>query len=468
MDAITVRALADSDVQRIHETSLRVLQEVGIDVHHEKIHARLLDAGAIRGATNSRLLIPEGMVKDALAQCDRDIVLDSVRGEKYPMGTRGPVFFSSCVIDPFMLDYADGHRPPRLEDCATNARLVDALDAIAMPYKMDLDYSDASGELALLKSNFAFMSNMSKHYICAPHDVRGARIWMEMCEIMADGSLRDNRIVSAFVSPMAPLTFDPQLLEIIELLLSYGIMLVMLPCPQAGATSPFSIAGTVVDFNVENLATIVIAQTLSPGSALHYHNVAMSFNMKHGVSSLGGPEKVLCALAGVEMGRFYGLSSGCAGTGTDSVWNDIQNGAETMSQLLPAVTSGAKLINGIGSIGNGMGTCAEQILFDCDLIALAERLRNGICVDDAHLAFEAIKRVGPGGNFLMDDHTLRWLRSGEHFYEGSFERSGSTDTKRCVKENLHARILEILNEHTPAIPDHKLEALQAYVHEKCS
>jgi trimethylamine--corrinoid protein Co-methyltransferase len=463
--SIDIRVLSVAEAQQIHEASLHLLSNTGVDVCHEKIRAKLLAAGAREGRSSARVCIPAEMVRDALELCPRDIVLGSVRGDRYPMGA-GRRFYSSCVVDPFMLDYEQGKRPPRLADCGSNACLVDALDIITMPYKMDLDYNDATGHRALLESNLAFMANMTKHYICAPHSRVEARVWMEMSEIMAGSSLRENRIVSALVSPTSPLTFDRQFLELLDCLLPYDIMLIMLPCPQAGATSPFTIAGTVVDFNVENLATVVIAQTLHPGAALHYHNVAMGFDMRTGLSSLGGPEKALCAIAGADMGRFYNLSSGCAGTATDSVQYDFQNGAESMSQLLLAVASRANLITGIGSIGNGMGTSPEQILFDCDLIALATYLQTGVSVSTERLALDSFARVGPGGNFLEDQTTLKLLRSGEHFYAGSFEKSGSPEPKRSMYENLHERARRILEKHQPEAPAGRLEELQRYVRQQ--
>ncbi|MCX6030867.1 MAG: trimethylamine methyltransferase family protein [Chloroflexi bacterium] len=458
---LSAQVLSDSEACRIHELSLKILAEVGVDVCHETIRAQLLRAGALEGATNARVRLPAGLVTEALAHCPTEFVLHSVRGDTYRMAA-GNRFYSSCVVDPFMLDYRAGRRPPVLADCATNARLVDALDVIAMPYKMDLDYGDAVGRTVLLDSNLAFMSNMSKHYVCAPHDAEAARIWMDMSEIMAQASLWEKPIVSALISPTSPLTFDSQFLDLVAILLPYGIPLILLPCPQAGATSPFTLAGTVVGFNAENLAAITLIQTLRPGTPLHYHTVAMGFDMRSGRASLGGPEKALCGLAAVDMGRFYNLSCGCAGTATNSVHYDFQNGAETMAQLLPAVASRANLITGIGSIGNGMGTSAEQILFDCDLIALATYLHAGIRVDDERLAFDAFERVGPGGDFLQDPTTLQFLRSGEHFYAGSFETSGAQEPARSMYENLHARVEYILARHRPVIPEARIEALRRY------
>ena len=237
------------------------------------------------------------MIREALAKCDRQITLSSVRGAKYELG-RDSRYYSSCLVDPFMLEYHGGPRPPRLKDCVDNARLVDALDLIGMPYKMDLAYADVPEDHGVLWSNYALMSQMSKHYIFGPHNVAEARTWMEMCEIMAAGPLGEDRIASALVSPISPLRLDKDYLELVEYLAPLGIVLILLPCPMSGVTSPFSLAGTVVTYNAENLAAIVTIQTLQPGAALVYHNVASAFNMRSARSSLGGPEKILFGSGG--------------------------------------------------------------------------------------------------------------------------------------------------------------------------
>ena len=169
--------------------------------------------------------------------------------------------------------------------------------------------------------------------------------------------------------------------------------------PDVGRTSPFSLAGTVVTYNAENLAAIVTIQTLQPGAAVVYHNVASAFNMRSARSSLGGPEKILFGLAGADMGRFYDLPCGTAGSSTDSPRFDGQNGAESMAQLLLAVSGRANMVTGIGSLGGGNGTSAEQILFDCDLIALADYLAKGFAVDEERLALCGVGAGRAGGQF---------------------------------------------------------------------
>ena len=182
--------------------------------------------------------------------------------------------------------------------------------------------------------------------------------------------------------------------------------------------------------------------------------------MRTAQASLGCPEKALLALAGADMGRFYDLPCGSAGSSTDSLQFDIQNGAQSMSQLLLTVSGKANLITGIGSLGAGNGTSAEQILFDCELIGLAKYLQKGIYVDDSTLSFEALNRVGPGGDFLTDEQTLRLLRTEEHF-NWSFAASNNPD--KSMYENLHGRARDIINSYTRRVPEQKIAELETYV-----
>ncbi len=181
MKTFSAVALSELEAQQIHQTSLKVLSEVGVDICDDKIRARLISAGAGAGCTNDRLLFPEEMVTEALEKCQRNITLSSIRQDEYKL-TADSRYYSSCLVDPFMLSYDQGKRHPELSDCRDIARLIDALDIISMPYKMDVSYSDVRDEEAVLQSNYAYMSNMSKHYICAPHNVKDARIWMEMSD----------------------------------------------------------------------------------------------------------------------------------------------------------------------------------------------------------------------------------------------------------------------------------------------
>jgi len=123
MNTISTKVLSDLEVERVHEISLKVLQEIGVDISHERIRSKLLAAGAKQSMTNTRVIFPKQMVMDALKQCERNITLDSVRGEKYKLSPDSR-FYSSCCIDPFIIDYHNGKRSPIIEDCRTMHALL--------------------------------------------------------------------------------------------------------------------------------------------------------------------------------------------------------------------------------------------------------------------------------------------------------------------------------------------------------
>jgi trimethylamine--corrinoid protein Co-methyltransferase len=117
------------------------------------------------------------------------------------------------------------------------------------------------------------------------------------------------------------------------------------------------------------------------------------------------------------------------------------------------VLTRADSLNGLGTIGNAAGVSAEKIVIDHDLLEMADRMRQGVCVDDATLAFDTITEVGPGGDFMSHEHTISRLRTGEHYYGGSFGRGGPDHFSKPMLERAHERVDEILTTHKPAVSE---------------
>lgn len=456
-----INMLDKEAVSSIHKYSVRVLKEIGVEIGDPRIFKRLLSEGA-KDIGHGRVCFDEPMIKDALARCPNEFDVFSVCGKKYRLGGEARQY-STCCVDPGMNSPSGNNHPPRLDDCANNARIIDYLELITMPYKMDIEYDDVPTALSVLKSNEAFFSNSTKHVICGPCNKSDARIWMEMGEIMAPDALSKTPTISVLVSPSSPLALHRDCLEILQCVLEYGIPVICLPCPMCGETSPLSVAGTVIDLNAENLALIIVTQILRPGNPVVYHTVAMPADMRIGCARMTGPEKMLMGIAAAQMGKFYGLPSGTAGASTDGSAFDVQNGAETMSQILPAVLGPANLITGLGSNSNACGTSAEQILIDYELLLLAEHLHKGIRMDNLEKAFASIKRTAPGGEFMTDEYTLEQCRSGEFFEPDLIDWTGRPGTGKGLYHRAEERKQFILKNHRPVLPQNKLADLQKYV-----
>ena len=121
------------------------------------------------------------------------------------------------------------------------------------------------------------------------------------------------------------------------------------------------------------------------------------------------------------------------------------------------------MLLGLGSLGAGNGVSAEMIVMDHDLIETLARVQAGIRVDEEAVAFESIKRVGPGNDFAADDLTLKQLRSGEYYFGGSFDRPSTPGEEVGWYAKAHERVQQIAATHKPAVPDNVREDLERYV-----
>jgi trimethylamine--corrinoid protein Co-methyltransferase len=103
------------------------------------------------------------------------------------------------------------------------------------------------------------------------------------------------------------------------------------------------------------------------------------------------------------------------------------------------------------------------MVIDADILQGVQRLRRGVAVSRDTLGEEAIERVGPGGDFLMDSHTLQWMRSDEYWLSPLANRQGTTG--QTMLERAHERVEALLAEHTPSVSPEVVADVEAYVRE---
>ena len=206
----------------------------------------------------------------------------------------------------------------------------------------------------------------------------------------------------------------------------------------------------MVQFNAESLFIIVAAQMVRPGSPCFYGGIPATFDLRTGIVSLSSPEFPLLVSGSLEMGRFYGLPLFSEAKYTDSFTLDEQCSAEKIMSAFAALVSGTDVIYGNGDLDNVQVLSLEQAIIDLDLVLAARQFVRGIIVDEGRLAVDAIRRVGPGGHYLEDPHTMRYLRSGERFAPQSYNRLGHRSTAKPQMEKAHDIVEKIVSQ--PAEP----------------
>lgn len=453
MGGVRLSILSEGERQRIIDDAFRLIAEVGVRVESESLCRKLRRAGARVDDPSGLVRMAREMASDYLSQVPRTCRLETIDGRPIDCGGEGRRCVS-LVLDPVIVDYDEGPRPPRLADVAKHARIGDALPLVNTTYKMDQGVSDVPIEDVNAATLYEFLTNTTQGLAANPADMDSMRLWFEMVEVILDGDcFRDRPILSIGSHVTSPFRLGPHECALLEFTAQHWIPTTGGSCPMAGATSPFTLAGTLLQCLAETVFHLAAAQVLQPGLPMLAGSSMFAFNMQAGDVTAGGVETTLMDAAYVEVVRQLGLPvSGCIGF-ADPPAVDVQAGAEAALATAAMVLVGANSLNGLGTIGNAAGVSPEKIVIDHDLIEMADRFRQGVCTDAVKLAFETIAEVGAGGDFMSHAHTLAQLRSGEHYYGGSFGRGGPVHFSKPMLERAHERVGEILTTHVPAISD---------------
>jgi trimethylamine---corrinoid protein Co-methyltransferase len=245
-----------------------------------------------------------------------------------------------------------------------------------------------------------------------------------------------------------------------------GIPTVYTNAANAGATSPVTLAGTIAQGAAEYLSGVVIAQLLKKGTPIIGGGTLFAMDMSTGVASYGSTENYLLDAAMTEVCKYFGLPvfslAGCSSSKTF----DGQATLESMFGTLSAALSGANLIHDVGYLEDGLCGSFEQVVITDEIIAMVKRYLRGIDVDENTLALDIIEKVGPGGNFLSEEHTFKNFRS-QMFIPKLIDRSVYANWKNAGAKSLETRVNEkvkdILSSYEPEpIPDSKLAAIDEY------
>jgi trimethylamine--corrinoid protein Co-methyltransferase len=293
-----------------------------------------------------------------------------------------------------------------------------------------------------------------------------ARYAARMAEVIGDPA----EVLSLSLSPVSPLTIPDHEAEAILEIARLGIAFAPLPCPTAGMTAPFSIAGAIAQQNAEVLAALVLAQLVRPGLPVIYCGRLAMMEPRTGLSVWGGLELGLASAGTVQIGHRYGLPVNVYGFSTNSHTLDVQDGFErALNAAVPAL-AGADELSGIGEMEAGVMGSFAQMVVDNEFAGAILRLRRGIAADADALAVEVIAAVMDGTrNFLGQKHTSRTLKAGEVFLTRLAER-GSWEMwenagRLGMAERAQAEAERILREHRvqplEAVQEKELDALMA-------
>jgi trimethylamine--corrinoid protein Co-methyltransferase len=409
--------LSEEQLDLIHMGTLEILETTGMKVFDDEALQLLADAGAFVDFDQKLAKLPTSLVEDAIASAPSKITLCDVPGNRvmhlyrnnvyYGLGTDLPVF-----IDP----YTGEIRDTVLNDVKNVAKVAQVSSGISFTASHGLA-TDVPQETVDLYHLLTSRKYCSKPSWVTATDYGNMKALIDMAAISAGGyeELRRNPTIGVYNEPVSPLMFSMEATQKLLLCSEYGIPTTWASGIIGGGTGPMTVAGTLALGNAEGLGGLVIHQLKRKGSPFIFGIVASLMDMKQSISIYGGPELPLMHAVVGQLGRYYDLpsygTSGC----TDSNSVDAQTGLEMMYSQMMAALGGTNITHDNGYLGAGLLGSLETVLLTSEIANFIKRMQEGIEINDDTLCLELIQKIGPGGNFIAEQHTSKYFKK-ETFY----------------------------------------------------
>ena len=442
--------MGHQECEKIHLASLEILERVGIDVHDEKARNLLLKSGAT--ADGIRIFIPAYMVEKALSTAPKRLTLYdrcgqvAIRAGGYASHFGGG---SDCLN---ILDHRTGERRKAvLNDVKEAAILMDALPEIDFVMSAFLP-EDVDPRIYDRYQMEVMLANTTKPIVFVTPDFEGCVTAVEMCEVVAGGeeAFRRRPFATCYINVTSGLVANAEALQKCMYLAGKGLPQLYIPLNAGGVNSPHTTAGCMASMNAGALLGIVLSQLVREGAAIAIPGWnGGPYNLKTMVGNY-----VLADEQGVptSMGKYYDLPVFGLGGSTDSKLLDQQCGFEATLSLMTSLLHGANIVHDVGFMDAGLQGSLQLIALCNDHLGFLRAATRGVVVDDETLALDVIEELGPTGDYLGHEHTMRHYKepyysklADKNPYSVWQKRGGTSMEQRAAK-----MVDELLDSHQPA------------------
>ena len=463
---------SEQEVRRIHETCLRLLETVGVDFSYEPALEVLKKAGC--KVEGQRVFFPPKLVEAQVAKAPAHYTLQARNPEKNVVIGGEHIAFIPCYGPPFVTDLDRGRRASTLEDYINFVKLGHASRSMDITGGMMAEPNDVPHERRNAEMMYASMRYSDKPFMGGAIGAEAARETIEMAAILfgcSEAELAEKRPIISILCSRTPLGYDDRMLGAIMEYAKAGMPQLISSLSIAGATAPVTMEGTLVVQNTEVLAGIVLTQLIREGTPVVFAGSSSCSAMRYGTLSIGAPEMAVNTAATAQMARFYGIPSRGGGALSDAKLPDAQAGFEAMMSQLMATLSGVHFVlHSAGILEGYMVSSYEKFVLDDEICGMCKRIKRGERADEDRLAFDLIRQVGPGGEYLTQKHTFQNFRKEiysnlveEKDSYANWQQKGSLSIDRRANQKWK-EILKAYQE--PQLPAETDKALRRYIEHK--
>jgi trimethylamine--corrinoid protein Co-methyltransferase len=417
------RPLNPEQVELIHDKALDLLEQVGMTCEsgQDELLAVVERAGCRVDRSVGRIYFPRSLIEEMVAQAPGEFTLFSRDGCNDLQLGKDRVYAGTGGTTVKILDLdTDQVRQSVVKDIYRVARIVEEMQHIHF-FQNCCAPTDVPIEQYDLNIAFAAMSGTSKHVMFGCNFDQGLRDTFTMAARIAGSpeALRAKPIFSISACMIiSPLKFCTQSTVNVRTAAELSIPTTVTSAPMSGSTAPMTMAGTLLQTHAEVMAGISVHQLTRPGAPVLYGGLPAMAEMRKMGYQGGGVECGMMQAAIHQLSQRIDLPNYASSGLTDSKTSDVQAGWEKALTTGLAVMGGNNYIHHAAGMLESMQCVAYELyVIDDEIIGQACKILQGISTGDDHLAFEAIREVGPGGNYLLSPHTMRHLR--REYFQGN-------------------------------------------------
>ncbi|MFH0779085.1 MAG: trimethylamine methyltransferase family protein [Candidatus Eisenbacteria bacterium] len=446
-----VEFLFAEDVTKIVNEAKGLLREIGVFVENEEALSLLKEAGAGLDAQGKRVLISEALVEKALSTCPRHVEMFDRQGNLAMDLSGNNTYFDPGSAALKIFDYEKGgSRPPTVRDLANLARLTDFLPHVRAQ-STGIVPADIPPTMADRFRLYVALCGCTKPVVTGTFIKESFAIMKDMLVAVrgSEKALKAKPLAIFDACPSPPLKWSDLTCQSLIDSSKAGIPAELISMPLSGATSPVTIAGTLVQHTAENLSGVVIHQLANPGSPIIYGGSPAFFDMRKGTTPMGAIETMMIDSAYAQIGKSFGLPTHAYMGLSDARRVDYQAGFESGLGAVLAALAGINVVSGVGMMEFENCQCLEKLYLDNDVCGMAYRLKRGILVSDETLAHDVFREAVSDASFLKNKHTLKWFREEAFFPSAGVDRAAdSKGDPLSALDRAAEEVKKILASHT--------------------
>jgi trimethylamine--corrinoid protein Co-methyltransferase len=444
------RLLSEEQIKKIHLASLDILSKIGIQMNHDEA-LTLMEKNDCKIKDNNIVCIPNWLVEECMKIVPSQVTIFDQKGqEKMRLEGRNIYFgLGTDLLRTIDLE-TDELRLSVLQDVKNAAIVSDHCKEIDFVASFALP-SDVSKNLMYINCFKVMMENSVKPIFFTAAGKEDLEYIIKMAEVVAGGknNLRRKPFLIHYSEPTAPISHSYGAINKLFFCAEKEIPICYTPADLLGGTAPVSLAGGIVQANAEALSGIVLHQLKKKGAPIISGFAAVPLDMRSAVITYGSPEEHLTNSAFADIFHYYNIPMWST-VGSDSHCLDQQAAFEHAIAILLSAMDGANLIHDVGYLGQGLVGNPITIVMCDEIISYVKRFIRGFKLDEKMMAIDVIREVGPGGDFLTHEHTLKHFR--QELWQPKFINRDGPETwikkgRKSYGDRLKDHTLEVLKTH---------------------